>query len=329
MRGTAAGPAPTAWPSGRRRPGPRRSRRHHAPAAGAADDHRLAGQRRVVEHLDRRVEGVHVDVEDRPRPCTPGAADGSGAGRPRRRASGRACRQGPALQPAEPVADAPPGHQHEGLDDDAAGHLRRAPLPVDELDGHLDDAPAAARRPGRPSRSGSRSRRPAPRSRSMRCEDLGPVGPEARRGVAHGAGRARCRRSGCPSATGPGGAHDQFGIEPPGHVAGADGQVGAVLDWPQTAPGGPAGRGRGRRPSRRGCRSPGSMALGEAGPVGAAQARLARPEQHVDLAQLGADRPWRCRRCRRGWRRRRPARRTSGAALRERRRTSAMFSASL
>ncbi len=35
-----------------------------AAAAGAADDDRLAGKLRVVELLDRRVERVHVDVQD-------------------------------------------------------------------------------------------------------------------------------------------------------------------------------------------------------------------------------------------------------------------------
>ena len=40
-------------------------RRHHAPASrAAADRHGLAAQRRVVALLDRRVEGVHVDVQD-------------------------------------------------------------------------------------------------------------------------------------------------------------------------------------------------------------------------------------------------------------------------
>ena len=40
------------------------ARGHHAAGAGPAHDHRLAGQRGVVEHLDRREERVHVDVED-------------------------------------------------------------------------------------------------------------------------------------------------------------------------------------------------------------------------------------------------------------------------
>jgi hypothetical protein len=40
-------------------------RRHHAPPAGTADDHRPSGQRRVEAHLDRREKGVHVDVKDR------------------------------------------------------------------------------------------------------------------------------------------------------------------------------------------------------------------------------------------------------------------------
>src|SRR5204863_8429372 len=31
---------------------------------GPADDYRLANQRRVVPHLDRGIESVHVDVED-------------------------------------------------------------------------------------------------------------------------------------------------------------------------------------------------------------------------------------------------------------------------
>src|SRR5690606_34532925 len=34
------------------------------PALGGADDDRLALQTRIVEHLDRGVEGVHIDVQD-------------------------------------------------------------------------------------------------------------------------------------------------------------------------------------------------------------------------------------------------------------------------
>jgi hypothetical protein len=39
---------------------------HDAPRARPPDEHRLAAEARVVEHLDRRVEGVEVDVEDGP-----------------------------------------------------------------------------------------------------------------------------------------------------------------------------------------------------------------------------------------------------------------------
>ena len=41
--------------------------RHHPPALGpAADHHRLAAQRRIVAHVNRRVEAVHVAMEDTP-----------------------------------------------------------------------------------------------------------------------------------------------------------------------------------------------------------------------------------------------------------------------
>ena len=42
-----------------------RRRSHDAARPAAADEHRLAAQRRVVELLDRREERVHVDVQDR------------------------------------------------------------------------------------------------------------------------------------------------------------------------------------------------------------------------------------------------------------------------
>ena len=41
-------------------------RRHHRPRPRAADDHRLAPQLRPPLQLDRRVEGVHVEMGDRP-----------------------------------------------------------------------------------------------------------------------------------------------------------------------------------------------------------------------------------------------------------------------
>ena len=38
---------------------------HHAPAVGvAADDHRLAAQRRIVAHVDGGIETIHVTVQD-------------------------------------------------------------------------------------------------------------------------------------------------------------------------------------------------------------------------------------------------------------------------
>ena len=65
--GTAAGP-------GRRHgrvdavgPGLVGGGRHHAPVAGAADDHRLAAQLGAAQQLDRHEERVHVDVQDRRR----------------------------------------------------------------------------------------------------------------------------------------------------------------------------------------------------------------------------------------------------------------------
>jgi hypothetical protein len=42
--------------------------RHDASFTRAADDHRLTGQLGTSQHLDSREEGVHVDVQDRPRP---------------------------------------------------------------------------------------------------------------------------------------------------------------------------------------------------------------------------------------------------------------------
>ena len=65
-RDTAAGRAPWASPSARRTPAPRRRRERHDPAAAhAAHDHRLARRARVLQHLDRGVERVQVDVQDR------------------------------------------------------------------------------------------------------------------------------------------------------------------------------------------------------------------------------------------------------------------------
>jgi hypothetical protein len=50
-------------------------RRHQAALAGSADGDRLAAEIRIVPLLDRRVEGVHVDVDDLPLTgfvhCTP------------------------------------------------------------------------------------------------------------------------------------------------------------------------------------------------------------------------------------------------------------------
>jgi len=47
------------------RPGFVRRRRDHAPSTDAADDDRLAPQRRLVALLDGREERVEVQVEDR------------------------------------------------------------------------------------------------------------------------------------------------------------------------------------------------------------------------------------------------------------------------
>src|SRR5687767_1082232 len=41
---------------------------------------------------------------------------------------------------AWPIAHSPPGHEQQGFDDDAGGHLGRAPFTVDEFDGHFDDS---------------------------------------------------------------------------------------------------------------------------------------------------------------------------------------------
>ena len=64
-RGRGGGAATSAWRSARRTCAPRtrRPRRRRA-LRRAADDHRLAPQRRVVALLDGRVEGVEVGVDD-------------------------------------------------------------------------------------------------------------------------------------------------------------------------------------------------------------------------------------------------------------------------
>ncbi len=83
------------------RPGLVRARRDDAAGPAPADDHRLAGQRRVVENLDRREEAVHVDVKDR-RDDLPAAGArlvshrAAGGGTPRRRGRRPA---GPPLRP--------------------------------------------------------------------------------------------------------------------------------------------------------------------------------------------------------------------------------------
>ncbi len=59
----------------------------HATASGAADEQRLSRQRRVVVGLDRRVEGVHVHVQDRPAVHVPSI--------PRGREAGPGSRKGP------------------------------------------------------------------------------------------------------------------------------------------------------------------------------------------------------------------------------------------
>ena len=54
---------------------------HHAPAAGAADDDRLAAQRRLVALLDGGEEGVQVEVEDRRSAAHQPVAPGAGSSR--------------------------------------------------------------------------------------------------------------------------------------------------------------------------------------------------------------------------------------------------------
>ena len=60
-------------------------RRHHRPRPRAADDHRLALQLRPAPQLDRRVEGVHVQMGDAagPDPSSPQGRPGDGGGRDR------------------------------------------------------------------------------------------------------------------------------------------------------------------------------------------------------------------------------------------------------
>ena len=83
--------------------------RHHAASPRAAHDDRQAGQGRVVEHLHRGEEGVHVDVEDDP--LTP-VAGPPGRTRPRRPGPGSGAvgdRSPTEAQPPEPLGEGHPG----------------------------------------------------------------------------------------------------------------------------------------------------------------------------------------------------------------------------
>ena len=113
-----------------------------------------------------------------------------------------------------------------------------------------------------------------------------------------------------------------------GDVAGADGQVGAVLD---------RGQERGRSPGSwdrslsisTSTSAPWSMATGEAGPVGRAEPGLGRPPQHLRRRRARPRAPRRGRRCRRGWRRRPPGSRRRARPRARGRAPRSMFSASL
>ncbi len=112
--GTApAGARPSAWPSGRRNGGPRRTPPPRRPG-GRCRRRRPAGRpARAGAAARRHEEGVHVDVEDRARPLTAltGSSSSSRTTTPERRRSSRT---------------RPPRHQGQSLDHDAARHLRRA-----------------------------------------------------------------------------------------------------------------------------------------------------------------------------------------------------------
>src|SRR4051794_32625008 len=132
------------------------------------------------------------------------------------------------VAPEEPVPDRPPRDEGEGLDDDPARHLRRSSCPIDERDRHFDHTPAPADEAIRhldlePVALGADARE------VDRLEGRGPVGAKAGGGVVDGE----------PEGTGgiaippprehdpvPGPVRDAA----PGDVAGADGEVGAVLD---------------------------------------------------------------------------------------------------
>ena len=82
------------------------ARGHDAPGAGTTHDHGFAGEGRVVEHLDRREERVHVDVEDGRdgRPLTHRGSTGGSPRRSRRRPSGPPPRHvvAPPRRPSRP-----------------------------------------------------------------------------------------------------------------------------------------------------------------------------------------------------------------------------------
>ena len=81
-----------------------------------------------------------------------GARDEGGRSQHHRgRAGPRSVRGGGPQRSADlirAVPHAPPGHPHEGLADDVVAHLRLAPFPLHEGDGHLDHPVAGADGPG-------------------------------------------------------------------------------------------------------------------------------------------------------------------------------------
>ena len=252
------------------------------------------------------------------------AADGSGAGR---LVDGRAVErpQGPALhrrsrsRTPQPVTStrASTTMRPDIFELPRSGPRRRSAPP--RCDHH-------GRRPGTPSPPGSRSRRPAPpRGRSAGGTRPGrPGSPRWRRAPR---GRAPARRTGCPTATGSGGATTNSGIEPARYVAGADGQVGTVLDGRDER------RDRLRVVAEIGVHLDEDVGAGlgghrEAGPVGATQTALplrrstsTSPSSAPTRAAMSAVPSGLSSSTTSTW--------TSGAALRERRMASSMLSASL
>ena len=96
------------------------ARGHDAPGPGAADDHGLAGQGGIVEHLDRREERVHVDVQDGGGKSSL-SHRGSTGGTPRR----RRCRPSGPPRPPDGAPPRPPSRP--GRRTESGGTPRRRP----------------------------------------------------------------------------------------------------------------------------------------------------------------------------------------------------------